>query len=220
MRVRTEAKRDAILDIAAKTFIEMGYERASMAEISARVGGSKATLYGYFESKEHLFVEAAKAVGRIHVEAAFAELDHDATDVPAALQRFGEKMMGFLCQPEAVATLRMVIAESGHSDIGQRFHECGPGRGFGALVAYLQAAMKSGRLRAADANVAARHLIALLEAEIMPLRLMGLPVSTSRAHIRQVIERALAVFLAAYGAETPPAPEAPAPEQRASKTRP
>jgi AcrR family transcriptional regulator len=203
MRVRTEAKREAILEVAAKAFIEMGYERASMAEISARVGGSKATLYGYFESKEQLFVEAAKAVGKTHMEAAFAELDQHATDVPAALQRFGEKMVGFLCQPEAVATLRMVIAEAGHSDIGQRFHECGPGRGLGAVVAYLQAAMDSGRLRATDAHVAAQHLIALLEAEILPLRMLGVPVSTSRAHIRQAIERALAVFLAAYGVADP-----------------
>ena len=205
MRVRTEAKRDAILDIAAKAFMELGYERASMSEISARVGGSKATLYGYFESKEQLFLEVAKAVGQTHMTAAFAELEQPEIELVVALQRFGEKLIGFLCQPEAVATLRMVIAEAGRSDIGQRFQECGPGRGLGAVETYLQAAMDGGRLRAADARVAALHLIALFEAETMPLRMMGVPVSTSRAHIRQVIERALAVFMAAYGLPAPAA---------------
>ncbi|WP_423213607.1 TetR family transcriptional regulator [Ralstonia solanacearum] len=39
MRRTSEAKRDAILDVAAGLFREVGFERASMAEISARVGG-------------------------------------------------------------------------------------------------------------------------------------------------------------------------------------
>jgi AcrR family transcriptional regulator len=203
MRVRTEAKREAILEIAAKAFMEMGYERASMAEISARVGGSKATLYGYFESKEQLFLEVTKAVGEKHLADAFAELMQATADVREALQRLGEKTVAFLCQPEALATQRMVIAEAGNSDIGQRFYDTGPGRGHEAVTTYLQAAMDGGRLRAANAGIAARHLLALFESEIMPLRMLGVRVSTSRAHIRQAIERALAVFLAAYGVSDP-----------------
>ena len=54
MRLRTEVKRQEIVRIAAQLFEELGYERTSMSEISARVGGSKATLYGYFASKEDL----------------------------------------------------------------------------------------------------------------------------------------------------------------------
>jgi AcrR family transcriptional regulator len=208
MRVRTEAKREAILEIAAKAFIEMGYERASMAEISARVGGSKATLYGYFESKEQLFIAVTTAAGEKHLADAFAELAQSAADVPVVLQRVGEKLMGFLVRPEALATQRMVIAEAGHSDIGQRFYEAGPGRGLEAMTVYLQAAMDSGRLRAADARIAAQHLDALFQAETMPLRLLGVPASTSRAHIRKAIERALTVFLAAYGASSPAQPDA------------
>ena len=60
MRVRTESKREAILEAASHVFLESGFEGASMAEIAARVGGSKATLYGYFGSKEDLFVEVTQ----------------------------------------------------------------------------------------------------------------------------------------------------------------
>ena len=56
MRVRTEAKRDAIVGVAAAVFGEMGFERASMDEIAARTGASKATVYGYFGSKQELFL--------------------------------------------------------------------------------------------------------------------------------------------------------------------
>ncbi|OYW88264.1 MAG: TetR family transcriptional regulator, partial [Sphingobium sp. 32-64-5] len=54
MRVRTDDRRQAILDVATEMFREVGYARASMAAISARIGGSKGTLYGYFKSKEEL----------------------------------------------------------------------------------------------------------------------------------------------------------------------
>jgi AcrR family transcriptional regulator len=200
MRVRTEARREAILAIAGKAFMEMGYERASMAEIAARVGGSKATLYGYFESKEQLFVEVTKAIGERHLADAFAELGQSESDLRGGLQRFGEKMVGFLVQPDSLATQRMLIAEAGHSDIGQRFYEAGPARRLAAVTVFLQAAIDDGKLLATDARIAAQHLQALFQAEFMPLRMLGLPASTSPAQIRRAIERGLTAFLAAYGA--------------------
>ena len=39
MRVKSEARRQAILEVAAEVFREHGFEQASMAEISARLGG-------------------------------------------------------------------------------------------------------------------------------------------------------------------------------------
>ena len=51
MRVRTQARRDTIIEAAIQLFEEAGYEGASMSELARRLGGSKATLYGYFPSK-------------------------------------------------------------------------------------------------------------------------------------------------------------------------
>src|SRR5262245_51865473 len=45
MGVRGEARRQKIVEAAVDVFREQGFERASMAEIAARAGGSKATLY-------------------------------------------------------------------------------------------------------------------------------------------------------------------------------
>jgi AcrR family transcriptional regulator len=54
MRVRSEVKRQQIIRTAAELFDKIGYERASMSTIAARVGGSKTTIYCYFGSKEDL----------------------------------------------------------------------------------------------------------------------------------------------------------------------
>jgi AcrR family transcriptional regulator len=198
MRVLTRAKHDEILGIASQVFIEMGYEGASMAEIATRGGGSRGTLYRYFPSKERLFLEVTLAAGRRHLEPAFADLEQSAGDVSATLQRFGEKFLTFICQPESLAVQRMVIAEAGRSDIGRRFHEAGPKLGHEYITKYLSAKMDEGTLRRADTRVGADHLVALLQAEIMPRCLLGLQLTVTRGQIRQAVKRAVEVFLAAY----------------------
>lgn len=75
MKKKTDARRQAILDVAAQAFQELGFERTSMSGICARVGGSKATLYNYFPSKEELFFE----VIFLSVEAEFDAV-HNAID--------------------------------------------------------------------------------------------------------------------------------------------
>jgi hypothetical protein len=115
-----------------------------------------------------------------------------------ALQRYGEKVLAYVCDPEALAAQRMVIAEAGRSDIGQRFHQAGPRRGLDLLAKYLSAKMDPGILRRSNDSVAADHLVALLQAEIMPRCLLGLQATATRGQIKQVVKRAVAVFLAAY----------------------
>lgn len=199
MRVRTEAKREAILEEASKAFIELGFERTSMAEISARVGGSKATLYGYFPSKELLFIEVTRSAGERHIRPAFDALAQSAIgDEVGALRRFGEGFLGYVTRPDAIAIQRMVIAESGHTEIGRLFFEAGPKFGHDLIAGFLDRAMTNGKLRRADLGVATSHLLGLLNAEIMPLHQLGLPVNTSRAQIRKVVERAVSAFMAAY----------------------
>jgi AcrR family transcriptional regulator len=198
MRVLTEAKHKEILRIASQVFTEMGYEGASMAEIASRVGGSRGTLYRYFPSKERLFLEVVLSTGRRHLEPVFADLEHSAGDITKSLQRHGEKFLSFLCDPESLAAQRMVIAEAGRSDIGQRFHEAGPKMGLDLLAKYLSAKMDEGVLRRSDTAIAAAHLVALLQAEIMPRCLMGLQGTPTRGQIKQAVKRAVALFLAGY----------------------
>lgn len=51
------AKRQSILDAAARHFAESGYHPARMVDIAEEVGLQKAALYYYFDSKEALLVE-------------------------------------------------------------------------------------------------------------------------------------------------------------------
>jgi AcrR family transcriptional regulator len=199
MRVRTEAKRSDIVDMAASVFLEQGFARASMSEIAARLGGSKTTLYGYFRSKEELFVEVVVAEAAKQLLPAFAELDENSTDLRDALVPVGEKLVAFLLSPDAIAAHRMVMSEAGRSNIGQQYYLNGRQRGLSYIAAFLERASKIGRIRACDFPTAATHLLALLESELLPPFHFGLArPAPSRLEIRDSTKRAVDVFLSAY----------------------
>jgi AcrR family transcriptional regulator len=205
MRVRTEAKRSDIMDIAASVFLEQGFARASMSEIAARLGGSKTTLYSYFRSKEELFVEVVVAEAAKQLLPAFEELDENCADLRDALIPVGEKLLTFLLSPDAIAAHRMVMSEAGRSNIGQLHYANGPQRGLRYIAAFLERASKIGKIRQCDFLVAATHLVALLESELLPPVHFGLArPAPSRDEIRQATERAVDVFLSAYSLQDPP----------------
>jgi AcrR family transcriptional regulator len=56
-----EVKRDAVLQTAAKLFLEMGYRKTSMSLLAARLNITKPALYYYFRNKEELLVECYRA---------------------------------------------------------------------------------------------------------------------------------------------------------------
>jgi len=58
---KRDAKRQAILDTAFRLFLAQGFDKTSVAQITVEVGGSKATIYSHFPSKEVLFVECMTA---------------------------------------------------------------------------------------------------------------------------------------------------------------
>ncbi len=199
MKVRTEARRNAILESALALFREVGFERASMNELAKRLGGSKATLYGYFASKEDLFVAVVQAVATSHLAQAAGELLEvkEGATLASVLTRFGERMLRVLTNDtDALAVYRMVIAEAGHSSVGQQFYDSGPAEYIHALAQLMTAAMARGELRRADAQVTALQFLALVTAETGARLYQVDPQPLSVKQIRGMVERAVETFLA------------------------
>lgn len=197
MRVKSETKRQAILDISKTAFIELGYTNTSMSEIAARVGGSKATLYNYFSSKEEIFAAVMESSTTEKIAEAFNMLDVK-KDIRTALSEFGCHYLASILQNELLSIWRMAVNESERSDIGQQFYENGPKRGWSLLNHYIEKKMAEGILRTEDSWRAAMHLKALIEAELfMPVSLNAIPcpnIETIQASVIPSID----IFLRAY----------------------
>jgi AcrR family transcriptional regulator len=198
MKTKTEAKRQAILQAAAEVFREVGFERASMSEIRSRIGGSKATLYNYFPSKEKLFFEVMYQAKELELGAIAATLDPEAADVKQELLDFGQKLLPVLYSPEAIAIRRLAIAQSGHSDIGKVVFEGATLPMEKQVAEFLRRAMKRGSLRSADAKIAAMQLLSLLESELLQRMLLGVEGSVKPEGFKASVRRAVQVFLSGY----------------------
>jgi AcrR family transcriptional regulator len=197
MRQKTEAKRQIILAAAGEVFRKHGFESSSVADIAARVGGSKATIYSYFPSKEALLMEVILAAGEKHGLAAFNEVIA-IDDLAEGLRRLGEFHIGFVSSVEAVAVARLAIAEGERSALGREFYQRGPRVMIEKLAEFLEQAIKDGKLRADDPYIMAENLKALYDAGIAERRLLGDLKSLTGMDVSDHAKRAVDIFLAYY----------------------
>ena len=206
MRQKTEAKRQAIVKVAAEVFKERGYDRASMSEIAERVGGSKATLYSYFSSKEELLLAVLTGMAAItsqelvvhrtsEVLAALAPAEH----FHAQLERLVMAILSLASSPDMLALRRLVLARGGERGASQVFFERGPKQLYLRIADFLEQGMKDGHLRQADPWVAAMHLRGLTESEYIDRLILGDIVNITPKMIRDAALRSVDVFWRAYG---------------------
>ena len=196
MRVMSDVRRQAILDVATELFREVGFERASMATISARLGGSKATLYKYFHSKAELFVAAMHAAVEGRGEELVRILDTTAPDPRKVLRRFGKAYLELVSAEDVMAITRTAVAEGTNSGLGPTLYTNGPGRGIQEIAAYLERLQDQGVVLKGDARLMAAQFKALLEAGIVEPLMYG---AEREFAISTVVDAAVAAFFRAYG---------------------
>jgi len=202
MRLRTEERRAAILRVAIELFREVGFARASMAAISARLGGSKGTLYGYFNSKEELFIASMMAVMEDQAQEAVKHLDAELQDHVAVLHRFGRAYLALHLSSDALPLMRAAIAEGGNSKIGRNLYGKGCERAWRQVAAYLGRIHAQGLICATDTRIAAAHLKGLLEAGVVEPSLYGAEPWISAD---EAVVHAVEAFLKAYSPALPAA---------------
>jgi len=196
VRVRTEDRRQAIIDVALGAFREFGFERTSMAVISRRLGGSKGTLYGYFRSKEDLFESAMKAAFEGPGDQIMILLDPRAADLCKVLLRFARAYLVFAVSPEVLSITRTAISDGSSSSLGPHLFEHGPGRALEKMTHYFSEVMKAGKLREGTSpKMAALHFKGLIEAGFLEEALYGAETQSDEA-----TSAAVDAFLRAYAA--------------------
>ena len=193
MRVRSEEKRQQIIRIAAELFEELGYERTSMSAIAARVGGSKATLYSHFGSKEELL----RAVLENDVSAEADRLMQEflaEDDLRRGLIRLG---ISFLSRNQTRArNIRTVV----NQPIAEEFYETVLRPAWQRLADRFAAMMKEGRLKFADPWTTAMHWKGLNEWDLLERHLLSAKAPANPNDIVTAATAAADAFLKVYEA--------------------
>lgn len=205
MRVRTEERRQAILKAAYDEFVENGYEGATMSAITARVGGSKATLYGYFQSKDELLVAVVSEDIAQRSEQLIGSLERSGGSVTrAGLEMVAMLYLGVVLAPSTIALQRILISQAGKFEFSKIAYEKGIRQGWRRMSGVLRGAMERGELRQADPWATAMHLKGLLTGELQEQCLYGVHGEVDPEVMRATALSAVDAFFKIYGAENAP----------------
>jgi AcrR family transcriptional regulator len=199
-RLDRDARREAILDIAAEVFLDEGFDAASMSTIASKVGGSKSTLYNYFKSKEDIFQAHVERYCSWQGQEMFALLDDEGDDVRAALTRLGKRYVTNVMSDRNMRHFRLIATASERvPDIGRAFYEAGPLRGARLLGGFLARMKLEGRIDVDDPIAAGHQFIGLCQNRMMKARLVNYIGAPTSEEVDAEVATAVRTFMAAFG---------------------
>lgn len=197
--IKRGRKFDQVIEGARTVFLRDGFEGASVDDIAAEAGVSKATLYSYFPDKRVLFIEVAK--GECQRQADEAEALVALTAPPQiVLPVAARRIVDFFLTEFGRSTFRICVAEAERfPELGQEFYATGPGLLNERISAYLTGAVERGELVIEDIPLAASQFAELCKADIFPCVCFGIKRDYSEADRARVADGAVEMFLARYG---------------------
>ena len=196
MRVKTDAKRREIVAMAWEVFRAKGFEGASMSDVADRFGGSKATLYRYYSSKEELFAAALEEALQEQNDEAYERLTRPA-DLRERLLDFADTYLKFRLTPEMIGVHRLLIASAERSDLSAVLRAQFIDPNWRRFANVIESEMAAGRLRKADPYLTSIHFRGLVEADVLERRMNGERLVTN-AQVETAVEQGVAAFLRAY----------------------
>lgn len=196
--VRRLARRAHIVAIAREHFFQHGFAGTTMSAIALTLGGSKATLWSYFASKEALLEAVVRDTTEVVQRDTILSLPTDG-DPADRLTELCRSMIERACSPIVTKLIRLIgpLADQ-QPEIAKIFFECGPGETLDLIGEYLRNQFPDS-VWTADYPAAARDLLGLSITEIQLQRAWGVGHKMTAADKEKRARHAAAVFLRAYG---------------------
>lgn len=192
-------RREAILAVAHDVFLESGYEAASMSQIAARLGGSKGTLYSYFDSKEALF-QALIADNCDRTRDTVFDVPTGAA-LPDALQSIARAYIRLVMSDYKIRMFQIIAAEARRwPALGIQLYESGPAAAITRLSSLLAADAEAAGLAIDDSTTAAETFMTLCRGALHLRRILGIAPEPDNATIDSEAERAVTAFCRIYAA--------------------
>ncbi|GIG39345.1 TetR/AcrR family transcriptional regulator [Cellulomonas phragmiteti] len=190
-----QQKRTAIVTAATELFLELGYDRTSLARIAERSGVSRATLFKQFSTKAGLF-------DAIVTEAWSATDEQEpppAGDVADGLGILGRRYAELLGRGQMTDLFRIVIAEMPRfPELARAQFAQGKLPYFESVQRYLSASHEAGTVRIEDTELAATQFLGMIAHYVFwpTLLVPGWEVGADR--VAQVVEEAVRTIVARY----------------------
>jgi AcrR family transcriptional regulator len=197
MRVKTDERRQTILDISKEIFSVQGFDGTSMLEISNRLGGSRATLYNYFRTKGELFIAVMEMSADEFLRSAFA-IPNQNIGIREGLVNIGFNYLNSVLTPDVMAVYRLTMSESSRSDIGRDVYENSTKKGWLIISQYMKFQMENIQIIQDDPWECALFFKGLVESQIVEPYFLGICSRPDSQKLKNIVDKAVTVFLRAY----------------------
>ncbi|PZU89195.1 MAG: TetR family transcriptional regulator [Shinella sp.] len=196
-------KRGQILDGAKRVFMKMGFDAASMNDVTREAGVSKGTIYVYFESKEDLFAALIEREKGRFTET-LRDILADSQGVEDGLRRFGLAFARQILTGDMIPAMRTVLGVVDRMPgVCRRFLSAAPANARTVLEEFLRRKVAEGALKSVDEELAARQFIDLATGTYFKLKLFNeLQSIPDKAEVEHVVDSAIYVFMSAYGPDS------------------
>jgi TetR/AcrR family transcriptional regulator, mexJK operon transcriptional repressor len=201
IRRASAGRRDELLQAAFAVFSEKGFSGASMLDIATRAKASKATLYGWFDSKEKLFEILLRE--RFASLAAGVSVEAAESDPRKFLFIAARDILALATSPQMAALARVAFAEGSLFETGRRILRDAVVAERKDFVAYLERCRARGSLSFANAEESASIFVAMAQGE-WPTRLaLGIAPEITDAQIDAHARLVVDMFLKAAAPSHP-----------------
>lgn len=196
-------KRGQILDGAKQVFMKMGFDAASMNDVTREAGVSKGTIYVYFQSKEDLFAALIEREKGRFTEA-LRDILAESKDAEQGLRRFATVFINQIVSTDMIPAMRTVLGVVDRMPgLCHRFLSNAPANARSVLEDFIRRQIEEGALKTEDPDLAARQFIDLSTGTYFKQRLFGeMRRDPTREEVDRVVQSAVRVFLCAYGTQS------------------
>ncbi|ONI71662.1 TetR family transcriptional regulator [Kribbella sp. ALI-6-A] len=190
-----QEKRGQIMTAATALFLELGYDRTSLARIAERSGVSRATLFKQFPTKAALF----DAIVTEAWSAADEQEPPPTGDVVEGLTTLGRRYADLLSRPQMTDLFRIVIAELPRfPELANAQFAHGKLPYFESVRRYLAAEHDAGTVHVDDPDLTATQFLGMISNYVFwpTLLVPGWDVDAQR--IAEVVNEAVRTIAARY----------------------
>ena len=164
--IRSEQRRQKILDCAKPIFLEQGYQDTSIDQIVSAAGGSKQSIYLHFGSKQGLYEAIIHEMAK-SADVGFSLEKSQYGTISSTLRDFATSYLDHVLSEDVIKLLRVIVSHSNQDKEGANiFRQFGPDEHVRQLSEYFENLNKMGQMQVPNTQLAAKQFLAMLRADM------------------------------------------------------
>ena len=195
---RGEERRALLFEVATDLFLKFGYDNVSLDQIVEHAGGSKASIYKYFGSKQGLFLAIYQDRSDKFIHQIELAVQEQNIDLNERLYQLLFDLYHIVTDPKSAGLWRLIIQISQNDpQLAQQLYNLGPDQAHCIFAKFLNEAHQRQEIYCLDPKQSAIYFFGFLH-DLHWRTLVSLPIGNEDNQIQKQITYVVDLFLKAH----------------------